>query len=145
MNFKSVPQNHEYTNLVRPNLKFQIKKITHLKSPRIGNISAKLIKAGGTTLVKELYKLISITLKNKLSNKWKTSVIFRVYRKCDTFDWNNYYGIALLLICKQSVKQYYANAPNRSLNVVEIIRDYHCGLRRKIYIFWTRFSPWNKH
>jgi len=50
-----------------------IKKLKIFKSPGIDNIQAVLIKAGGTVLIKELYKLIiALWRKEELPKEWKT-------------------------------------------------------------------------
>ena len=81
-------------------VEMSIKKLKNFKSPGIDNIPAELIKAGGTALTKELHRLISaIWRKEELPKEWKTSVIFKIYKKGDNSDCNNYGGISLLPTC----------------------------------------------
>ena len=59
-----------------------IDKLKSHKSPRIDQIPAELIKAGGRTIYLEIHKLIiSIWKKEKLPEEWKESVIVPIHKK----------------------------------------------------------------
>jgi len=74
-----------------------IGKIKSYKSPRIGQIPAELIKAGGNTIRCEIHKLvISIWNKEELPEEWKESIIVPIYMKGDKTNYSNYRGISLL-------------------------------------------------
>jgi hypothetical protein len=73
-----------------------IEKIKSHKSPRIDQIPAELIKAGGRTIRCAIHKLIiSIWNKEELPEEWKESIIVPIYKKGDKHC-NNYRGISLL-------------------------------------------------
>ena len=59
-----------------------IDKLKGHKSPRIDQIPAELIKAGGRTICLENHKLItSIWKKKKLPEEWKESIIVPIHKK----------------------------------------------------------------
>ena len=59
-----------------------IGKIKSHKSPRIGEIPAELIKAGGGKFCGEIHKFItSIWKKEKLPEEWKESIIVPIHKK----------------------------------------------------------------
>ena len=61
-----------------------IEKLKSHKSPRIDQIPAESIKAGGKTIRCEIHKLIiSIWNKEELPEEWKESIIVPVYKKAD--------------------------------------------------------------
>ena len=74
-----------------------IEKLKNHKSPGIDQIPAELIKAGGSTIRREIYKLIiSIWNQESMPEEWKESIIVPIYKKGDKTDCNNYRGISLL-------------------------------------------------
>ena len=71
-----------------------IEKLKNHKSPGIDQIPAELIKAGGSTIRGEIYKLIiSIWNKERMPEEWKESIIVPIYKKGDKTDCNNHRGI----------------------------------------------------
>ena len=74
-----------------------IEKLKNHKSPGIDQIPAEMIKAGDSTIRREIYKLIiSIWNKERMPEEWKESIIMPIYNKGDKTDCNNYRGISLL-------------------------------------------------
>ena len=70
-----------------------IERLTNHKSPVIDQIQVELIKAGGKTILCEIYKLIiSIWNKEELPEEWKESIIVPIYTKGDKTDYINYRG-----------------------------------------------------
>jgi len=66
-----IPEPSEVEVEVEVEVETSIKKLKNFKTPAIDNISAELIKAGGTALIKELHKLINaIWIKQKLPKEW---------------------------------------------------------------------------
>ena len=105
-----------------------IDKLKSHKSPRIDEILAELIKAGGGTICLEIHKLItSIWKKEKWPEEWKESFIVPIHKKGDKTDCNNYRGISLLPTT-------YKILSNILLSWLipyakEIIGDHQCGFR----------------
>jgi len=103
-----------------------IGKLKSHKSPRIDQIPAKLIKAGGRTIYLEIHKIIiSIWKKEKLPEEWKESIIVPLHKKGDKIYCNNYRGISLLPTT-------YKISSNILLSRLlpyakEIIGDHQCG------------------
>jgi len=96
-NLTFLPQNRERSET---EVEMPINKLRNIKSPGIDNTTAELIKACGTTLIKELHKSINaIWRKEELPKEWKTSIAVPVYKKGDKSDCNNYRGISLLSTC----------------------------------------------
>jgi len=86
-------------------IKMSVKKLKISRPPGIDNIPAKLIKAGGIALIKELHKLISaIWRKEELPKEWKTLIIVPIYKKAINRNCNNYRGISLPCNLLQSIK-----------------------------------------
>ena len=78
-------------------LELAIEKLKNHKSSGIDQISAELIKAGGSKIRREIYKLIiSIWNKERMPEEWKESIIVPIFKKGDKTDFNNYRGISLL-------------------------------------------------
>jgi hypothetical protein len=74
-----------------------IEKLKRYKSPSIDQISAELIKAGGSKNSSEIHKIInSIWNKEEFPDQWKESIVLPVYKKGDETDCSNYRGISLL-------------------------------------------------
>jgi hypothetical protein len=70
-----------------------IEKLKHHKSPDTDQIPAEFIKAGGRKIRVAIHKLIiSVWNKEELPEKWKKSIIVRIYKKGDKTDCNNYMG-----------------------------------------------------
>jgi hypothetical protein len=73
------------------------------KSPDVDQIPAKLTRAGGRMICSKIHKLInSIWNKEKLSEKWKKSIIVPIYNG-DKTDERNYTGISC---CQLRTKLY---------------------------------------
>jgi hypothetical protein len=71
-------------------------KLKKYKFPGSDNIPAKLIQAGGETLVSVIHKFInSIWNTEKLPDHWWESIIAPIHRDCGKTDGNNYPGISL--------------------------------------------------
>ena len=59
-----------------------IEKLKSHKSPGIDQIPAELVKAGGSTVLSAIHKLIiAIWNKEELPGKWKESIIVPIYKK----------------------------------------------------------------
>jgi len=106
-----------------------IEKLKSHKLPRIDQIPAELVKAGGTKTRCEIHKLIiSIWNKEELPEEWKVSIILPIYKKGDKTQCSNYRGISLLPTTYKIL-----------LNILlsklvpyaeEITGDHQCGFRR---------------
>ena len=109
-------------------LELAIEKLKSHKSPRIDQIPAGMIKAGGRTIRYEIHKLIiSIWNKKELPEEWKESIIVPIYKKVNKTDCSNYRGIPLA--------NYVQNISTILLSRLtpyaeEIIGDHQCGFRR---------------
>ena len=78
-------------------MELAIEKLKNYKSPGMDQIPAELIKAGGSTIRHEIYKLIiSIWNEESMPEEWKESIIVPIYKKGDKADCYNYRGISLL-------------------------------------------------
>jgi len=74
-----------------------IEKLKSRRSPGIDQITAESIKAGGRTIRFAIHKLIiSIWIKEELSDEWKELIIVPIHKKGDKTDCNNYRGISVL-------------------------------------------------
>ena len=99
------------------------------KSPRINQIPAEMIKAGGRTIFLEIHKLItSIWKRDELPEEWKQSIIIPIHKKGVKTDYNNYRGISILPTT-------YKILSNILLSMLipyakEIMGDHQCGFRR---------------
>ena len=72
-------------------IEMAIEKLKGHKSTGIDQIPAELIKAEGRTIRCEIHKLIiAIWNKEELPEKWKESIIVRIYKKGDKTDCSNY-------------------------------------------------------
>jgi hypothetical protein len=57
------------------------KKLKMYKSPDVDQISAEMIRAGGSKICSEIHKLInSIWNKQELPEQWKESIIVPIYK-----------------------------------------------------------------
>ena len=104
-------------------------KLKNHKSPDIDQIPAELIKTGGSTIRREIYKLnISIWNKERMPEEWKESIIVPVYKKGNKPDCNYYRGMSLL----QTTYKILSNILHSKLSpyTEEIIGDHQCGFRR---------------
>jgi hypothetical protein len=71
----------------RLEVEIAIAKLKKYKSPGSGQISAKLIQAGGKILLSVIHKLInSVWNQEKLPDQWKESIIVPVHKKGDKTD-----------------------------------------------------------
>jgi len=106
-----------------------IDKLKSHKSPRIDQIPAELIKAGGRTIYLEIHKLIiSVWKKEKLPEEWKESIIVPVHKKGDKTDCNNYRSISLLPTTYKILSNILLS---RLIPYAkEIIGVHQCGFRR---------------
>jgi hypothetical protein len=58
---------------------------------------AKIIQAGGETLLSAIHKLIKpVWNKEELPDKWKESIILPIHKNGDKSDCNNYCGTSLV-------------------------------------------------
>ena len=106
-----------------------IEKLKNHKSPGIDQIPAELIKAGCSTIRREMYKLIiSIWIKERMPEEWKESIIVPIYKKGDKTDCNNYRFISLLPTTYKILSNILLS--RLSLYTEEIIGDHQCGFRR---------------
>ena len=65
-------------------VEFAIEKLKSHKSPRIDQIPAEFIKAGGRTICCAIHKLIiSIWNKEEFPEEWKESITVPIYKKGD--------------------------------------------------------------
>ena len=98
-------------------------------SPGIDQIPAELIKAGGSTIRLEIYKLIiSVWNKERRPEDWKESIIVPIYKKGDQTDCINYRGISLLPTTYKILSNILLS--RLSPYTEEIIGDHQCGFRR---------------
>ncbi|RNL66056.1 hypothetical protein D7I40_24495, partial [Citrobacter sp. MH181794] len=91
----------QYEHLTAPptleEVNSEIKKLKKNKAPGIDEISAELIKEGGSKLTCKIHSLINqIWDSEQIPEDWKTIVIFPIYKKGDKLDCRNYRGISLL-------------------------------------------------
>ena len=85
-------------------------KLKSHKSPGIDQITAELIKAGGSTIRCAIHKLIiAIWNKEELPGEWKKSIAVPIHKKGDKTNCNNYRGISLFQLrtkfCQTSCSQ----------------------------------------
>jgi hypothetical protein len=74
-----------------------IAKLERYEMPGSDQIPAELIQARGKILLSAISKLInSIWNKEKLSDRWKESIIVPIHKEDDKITCNNYRGISLL-------------------------------------------------
>jgi hypothetical protein len=73
-----------------------IGKLKRYKSPRVYQIPAELIQAGGEMLRLVTHKLKLVWNKEELPHQRKESVMARTQKKGDKTDCSNYRGISLL-------------------------------------------------
>ena len=105
-----------------------IEKLKTHKSPRIDQIPAELIKAGGRKIRCEIHKLIiSIWNEEELPEEWKELIIVPIYKKGDKTYCSNYRGISLL----PTTYKILSNILLSSLTpyAEEIIGDHQCGFQ----------------
>jgi hypothetical protein len=106
-----------------------IEKLKRNKSPRIDQILAELIQAGGNTLCSEIHKLIDcIWNKEELSEQWKECIIVPIYEKGDKMDCSNYQGISLLSTSYKILSNILLS--KLTLYVDKIIGGHQCGFLR---------------
>jgi len=104
-----------------------IEKLKTHKSPRIDQIPAELIKAGGRKICFEIHKLIiSIWNEEELPEEWKESIIVPIYKKGDKTD--------CLIIEAYHLPTMYKILSNNLLSSLtayaeEIIGDHQCGFQ----------------
>ena len=110
-------------------MELAIEKLKNYKSPGMDQIPAELIKAGGSTIRHEIYKLIvSIWNEESLPEEWKESIIVPIYKKGDKRDCNNYRGIPFLPTTYKISSNILLS--RLSPYTEEIIGDHQCGFRR---------------
>ena len=118
-----------------------IEKLKSHKSPGTEQITAELIKAGGSTIRCAIHKLIiAIWNKEELPGEWKESIIVPIHKKGDKTDFNNYRGISLLPTTYKSLSNILLS---RLIPYAEeIIGDHQCGFRHNRstadHIFYIR-------
>jgi hypothetical protein len=103
-----------------------IGKLKRFKSLGSDQILAKLIKAGGETLLSEIHKFIrSIWKKEEILQQWKESMAVPIYKKGDKTDCNNYRGTSLL----STAYKILSNILLARLTpyISEIVGDNQCG------------------
>jgi len=107
-----------------------IQKLKNYKSPGVDQIPAELFKARGSTIRREIYKLIiSIWNKERMPEVLKESIIMPIYKKGDKTYCNNYRVISLL----PTTYKIFSNILLSRLipYTEEIIGNHQCGFRRK--------------
>ena len=110
-------------------MELAIEKLKNHKSPGIDQIPAELIKAGGSIIRREIYKLIiSIWNKDRMPEEWKEWIIVPIYKKGDKTDCNNYRCISLLPTTCKILSNILLST--LSSYTEEIIGDHQCGFRR---------------
>ena len=110
-------------------MELAIEKLKNHNSPGIDQIPAELIKAGGSTIRLEIYKLIiSIWNEERMPEEWKKSIVVPIYKKGDKTDCNNYRGISLLPTTCKILSNILLS--RLSSYTEEIIGDHQCGFRR---------------
>jgi hypothetical protein len=63
-------------------------KLKRYKSPRVDQIPAELVQAGGKTLHSEIHKLIKLIWnKEELPHQWKVSIVVHIHKQCNKTDW----------------------------------------------------------
>ncbi|MDA8010637.1 MAG: reverse transcriptase family protein, partial [Alphaproteobacteria bacterium] len=76
-----------------------ISKLKNGKSPGICGISAEMLKAGRTVVVKWLHRIMSLAWENgQVPEDWRRAVIVPVHKKGSKVKCENYRGISLLSI-----------------------------------------------
>jgi len=112
-----------------------IEKLKSNKSPGIGQIPSEFIKAGCSTILSEIHKLIiSIWNKEKFPEEWKELIIVPICKKGNKTDFSNYRDISLL----QTAYKILSNILLSRLNpyAEEIFGEHQCG-------FWRNRSTAN--
>jgi len=98
-------------------------------SPGIDQIPAELFRAGGKTVCCEIHKvIISILHIEKLPEKWKESIIIRIYKKRDKTDCSKCRAYQFCQLRIQLVSNILLS--RLTPYAEEIIGDHQCGLRR---------------
>jgi len=109
-------------------VELDIENLKNHKSPGIDQIPAELIKAGGSTIRREIFKLIiSIWNKERMPEEWKESILVPIYKKGDKTDCNNYRGISLLPTTNKILSNILIS--RLSPYTEEIIGDHQYGFR----------------
>jgi hypothetical protein len=88
-----------------------------------------LFKAGGTTILFEIHKIINSPWnKEELPEEWKESIVVPIYKKGDKTDCSNFKGISLLSNTYKILSNILLSrlAPYAE----EVIGDPECGFRR---------------
>jgi len=117
-----------------------IQKLKSHKSPRIDQIPAEIIKAGGRTFRSAIHKLVVfICSKEELPEEWKESIIIPIHKKGYKTDCNNYRGISLL---PTTYKRLSNILLSRLIPYAEEVTGGQCGFRRNksttVHIFCIR-------
>ena len=109
-------------------MELAIEKLKNHKSPGIDQTPAELIKAGGSVIRREIYKLIiSIWNKERMPEEWKESIIVPIYKKGDKTDCNNYKDVSLLPTTYKILSNILLSRLRPYTE--EIIGDHQCGFR----------------
>lgn len=76
-----------------------IRALKHNKAPGLDQISAELLKYGGTAVVQRLVELLNECWKNeRVPDDWRKGVIIKLPKKGNLSDCNNWRGITLLSV-----------------------------------------------
>ena len=76
-----------------------IRKLKNSKTPGVCGISAKMLKGGGSRVVKWLHSVIQLMWKmGEVVEDWRRAVIIPLYKKGNKMVCNNYRGISLLSV-----------------------------------------------
>ena len=89
----------ERVPIIAEEVEVAISKLKNGKSPGICGISAEMLKAGRTVVVKWLHRIMCLAWENgQVPEDWQRAVIVPVHKKGNKLKCENYWGISLLSI-----------------------------------------------
>jgi hypothetical protein len=115
-----------------------VRKMKDSRAPGEDTITAELIKKLGKRLWENIHQLtVSIWNKEEIPEKWRTAIIYSIYKKGSKLECKNYSGISLLTV----TYKIFTNILSEYLKVYadEIIGEYQGGFRkgRSILIIYS--------